>query len=264
MIMSQKSWIFFIALLLLGTIVFLAQPVSAGTQPQVMYQTPTARPDGRVIYIVQPGDTCSRIYLLTGVTIEQLRTLNKLDQNCTIAPKQEILLKVVTPVASPTVNPNVTSTPQLPTPTPFKGNGKICVLLFNDINGNAVHEDNEATLAGGAVSISDRLGGVSKTASTTDSGDPVCIEVPEGEYNISMAIPAGYNSTTLLNQVLKVQAGETAILEFGAQSSSKVGPAAAQSPQKSGESSLMLAILGGVLILGGAGLGLYILFTRGK
>lgn len=262
--MSHKTWIFLLLLLLIGAIALFPQPVDAGPLPQAQYQTPTARPDGRVIYIVQKGDTCSRIYLLTGVTIDTLRTLNKLDQNCTIAPGQELLLLVVTIAPTPTTNPNITSTPLLPTPTPFKGNGKICVLLYNDANGDAVRDASETSLAGGAVSIADRQGKVSKTDTTTDSADPLCNEVPEGEYTISMAIPGGYNSTTLLNQTLKVQAGETAILEFGAQTTTKVDAAQASTPQQTGGNNLLLAILGGILVLGGIGLGGYIFLTRGK
>lgn len=262
--MRHKSWLFLIPLLFLGTIAIMARPVAAEPQPQVVYQTPTAQPDGRVIYIVQEGDSCLRIQLLTGVTVETLRELNKLDQNCTISPKQELLLAVIVPEATPTPNPAISATPPLPTPTAIKGNGKICTLLYDDVNGNAVHEDTEPAMAGGAVSISNRAGSVSQTGTTTDAVDPLCIEIPEGEYNISMAIPAGYNGTTLLNQILKVQAGETAILEFGAQTSSEVVSAAAEKPAQRGSSNLLLAILGGVFIFGGIGLGAYILFTRGK
>ncbi len=213
------------------------------------------------MYIVQEGDTCLRIQLLTGTTVDTLRTLNRLDQNCTIIPGKELLLMVITPVASATPNPFVTATSQLPTPTPFKGNGKICVLLYDDVNGNAVRDTSESAMAGGAVSISDRLGTVSKTGSTDDSGTPYCSEIPEGEFTISMAVPSGYNGTTLLNQAVKVQAGETAILEFGAQQSSAVEAVTAQSPQPGGN-NMMLAVMGGVLVLGGIGLGIYILFTR--
>ena len=265
--MSYKLWIVFLPLLLLGIIAGAVRPAAAEPPLQVVYQTPTAYPDGRVVYIVEEGDSCLRIQLLTGVTVETLMSLNKLDQNCTISPNQELLLAVIVPEATPTPNPDVTSTPQLPTPTPEKGSGKICVVLFNDVNGNAVHEPTEAAMGGGAVSVSNRLGTVSETGTTKDLvDDPMCIDVPEGEFNISMGIPNGYNGTTLLSEILRVQAGETAILEFGAQVSSVVevsNPETGPLPAAAG-SNLMLAILGGVLILGGLGLGAYILLTRGK
>lgn len=240
----------------------MAQPAAANSVSQVVYQTPTALPDGRVVYIVQEGDTCLRIQLLTGVTIEQLRTLNRLDQECTILPGKELLLAVITPQPTPTQNPNLTPTPLLPTPTPFSGNGQVCVLLFNDVNGNTMREEGEQPLAGGAVSITERQGKVSRTSTTAAGADPVCEEVPEGDYNISMAIPSGYNATTSLNlPSIKVQAGDLAILEFGAQASSAPQPTPAGESAASG-SGLILAILGGLLILTGIGLGVYILAAR--
>lgn len=264
--MSYKPWNILIPLVLLGVIAALAQPAGANPSQQVQYQTPTALPDGRVIYIAQEGDSCLRIELLTGVKVETLRTLNKLDQACMINPGQEILLKVVTPEPTFTPNPDMTTTPQLPTPTPIKGTGKICVMLYNDVNGNAVHEDTELAMAGGAVSVSDRAGSVSQTGNTSDGVDPLCIEIPEGEYNISMAVPGGYNGTTLLNQVLKVQPGETAVLEFGAQESTVIAGENSQQPAQvaAGENNQALAIFGSLLVLLGVGLGVYILLNRGK
>lgn len=262
--MVRKTSLFLTLLILLGGLAALfARPVTAGTQPQVVYQTPTARPDGRVVYIVQDGDSCLRIQLLTGATIDTLRVLNRLDQACTIAPGQELLLMVVTPVVLPTANPKVTNTPLLPTLTPSRGNGKICILLYNDLNGDAVHQDSEDALAGGAGSITDPLGGLSNSITTTAAAEPICQDVPEGNYNISMAIPGGYNPTTVMNlEKLRVQAGDTVNLEFGAQVSAKSDVPTTPTTQVPGESNLLLVVLGGLMIVFGLGLGGYILFTR--
>lgn len=244
-----------------------ARPAMADNQLQVVYQTPTARPDGRVVYIVQEGDTCLRIELLTGTKIDQLRTLNRLDQECTLIPGKEILLAVITPQPSPTPNPLITNTPLLPTPTPYNGNGNVCVILFDDINGNGMQDETESALAGGAVSIANVIGNISKTENTLAGTDPVCIEVPEGEYNISMAIPGGYNATTSLNlQNVKVQAGDMAILEFGCQVSSASQQQQVESEDTTDPSSnatgVILAVLGGLLIAMGIGLGIYIAVGR--
>lgn len=264
--MRNRPWSIWIVLILIGAGFLGVGSVNAGAEKQISYATPTAQPDGRVVYIVQDGDTCLRIQLLTGVTIDQLRTLNRLDQACTIIPGRELLLAIITPQPTLTPNPDTTPTPLLPTPTPFFGNGQVCVRLFNDINGDATRKvDSELPLAGGAVSITDRTGQVSKTGNTTGSADPLCVEVPEGEYNISIAIPGGYNATTALNlQVVKVQAGDMVILEFGAQPAS----APQSQPQPAAEetapdgSGLLLAILGGLLILAGIGLAVYIAVAR--
>jgi hypothetical protein len=46
---------------------------------------------------------------------------------------------------------------------------RICVFLYNDINGNAISETGELQIAGGAVSVTDRNGQVSLT-NTTKAG----------------------------------------------------------------------------------------------
>lgn len=262
--MHNKPWLFLIALLFIGTGLIWTNPVEADSSKQVSYGTPTARPDGRVIYIVQEGDTCLRIQLLTGVTINDLRSLNRLDQECTLIPGKELLLTTITLQPSPTTNPNITPTSLLPTPTPYNGNGQVCVQLFEDVNGDATHDEGELSLVGGAISISDRLGLVSKTEKTSGGTDPVCVEIPEGEYNISMAIPSGYNATTTLNlQKVKVLAGDKVILEFGAQAASPAQPQipAPDTSPPSG-TGLLLAILGGLLVLAGIGLGIYVAVAR--
>ena len=46
-------------------------------------------------YTVQEGDTCTRIFLLTGVPIDQIIALNNLDDDCNVFPEQELLLGIV-------------------------------------------------------------------------------------------------------------------------------------------------------------------------
>jgi hypothetical protein len=245
-----------IALVGFALVFILVSPALASPTAQVMYQTPTAGPNGRVIYIVQKGDTCLRIELLTGVKTEQLRTLNKLDENCTLQENQQLLLTVITTVPTATPNPAITATPLLPTPTVLPGTGEICTVLFADVNGNAIRDTNEAPILGGAVSVTNPAGGISLTGSTTDTDKPVCFkELPEGDYNISMAVPSGYNPTTTTNYPLKLIAGNRSIIDFGAQISMKQP----QSTDTSGgtQRSPILLVAGAVLILGGIGLGVY-------
>lgn len=268
--MSLKYWsVVITALILLLSAVVLTQPASANPPAQVVYQTPTPLPDGRILYIVQPNDSCLRIELLTGVTIEQLRTLNKLDQDCTLSIGKELLLAIVTPEPTATINPEISPTPLLPTPTPIKGNGIICLTLYNDINGDGFQGTNELLIGGGAISITDRLGQVSETGMTTTNPDsPFCKDVPEGEYTVSLAIPDGYNPTTSTSLSIVVQAGSQGYANFGAQISSKVienQPSVSNGTQENnstGSSDLLLAILGGLLILMGLALAIYILVMR--
>jgi LysM repeat protein len=257
----KKKFLFPFALFLLSLALAVAvMPVNAEPSRQAFYQTPTPDADNRIIYVVQAGDSCLRISLLTGVELTQLRQLNNLDEECVLSEGQELVLAVVeAPTAA--IEPTATPGPPQPTPTPFNGTGEICVYLFADVNGNALADTDEGPIAGGAISISDKIGKVSLPGVTDNSGDPTCFaDVPEGEYNISVAPPEGFNPTTSMNYPLVLKAGESSILDFGAQISSAAIPV----PVGEGGKSPLLAILGGVLIVGGIGLGIYFSVSQRK
>lgn len=234
-------------------------PVSAEPAAQAFYQTPTPNAENRVIYIVQPGDSCLRVSLLTGVELGQLRTLNNLDEECALSEGQELILAIVEAPTPAPVEFTATPGPPQPSPTPFNGTGEICVYLFADVNGNALADDDEGPIGGGAISISDRAGKVSLTGVTDNSGDPTCFsEVPEDDYNVSVAPPEGFNPTTSMNYPLVLKAGESSVLDFGAQISSAAMPV----PVGEGGRSPLLAVLGIVLILAGIGVGVYFGLVR--
>jgi LysM repeat protein len=233
-----------------------AYPVFASAPAQgIVVNTPTAQPDGRILYKVKSGDTCISISLIMKVPLDQLRALNNLKADCTLQLDQTLILGVVTPSApAGTGGPTQTPTPLLPTPTQFNGTAQICVLLYEDLNGDALHEDGENAVPDGAVSLTDRLGKVALTQNTAAGTSPVCFDtVPEGDYNISVAVPQKYNPTTSMNMALKVQAGDKTTLNFGAQLNSQAAPVSTSE----GGHSPILGLLGGALLLGGVVLGIY-------
>jgi LysM repeat protein len=249
----------FIFFILLMRMVLVAQ---ASPDPQVLqYATPTPRSDGRIIYIVTSGDSCLRISLLTGVSVEEIRKFNRLNENCDIREGQELLIGFGGPSAgSPTPGPSPTPTQVLPTPTLVSGGkAQICVLLYDDLNGDGKRQETEPPIADGAVSVTNLSGVYSKTQNTLPANPDVefqgiCfIDAPQGEYTVSVGIPDGYNPTTVLSYDLtgakKVEAGGTYYVPFGAQPSSApvVNPAtASRSP--------VIAIVGGLMLLIGGGL----------
>ena len=263
--MTRRFWM--AASLALAVLFLLAQlrQASAVAQAQAVYQTPTPGPDGRIIIVVKAGDTCLSISLLTGVSLEDLRRLNNLKPECIIVTGQQLLLGLAGP-PEPTLPPGSapTATPLLPSPTPFNGTGEICIVVFEDLNGNASRDTPENVIANSAISISDRLGKVSLTGTTTNQDAPVCFkDVPEGQYNISVAVPQGYNPTTATNYILAIKAGDQVLLDFGAQISQKSAPPPSSAPSATttggGDSrSPMLGIIGGLLLLVGAGMGVYV------
>lgn len=257
--MNRKSKQILVTILILSGLVFFGTAFRGNDTPrqaQVYLYTPTALADGRIIYVVKSGESCNTIALLMGITVDQLRLNNNLtDPNCVIQPGQQLLIATVTPAPASTNTP----TPTGPTPTPFFGLGKICVLLFNDLNGNGLADSTETSIADGAVSITDRSGQTSVTGNTDASGSPLCFDqLPEGDYNVSVAIPEGYNPTTNLNYAITVQAGDSIYLDFGAQP----GSGAASPFVIGGTRSPLLGIFGGILILAGVGLGFYFIRSR--
>jgi len=221
--------------------------------------TPTPGPDGRIIYVVQEQDTLWRISAITGVPLDTLRALNKLGANDTISPGEKLLIGLAGPAlgtATPGPSPMPTTIP--PTSTPMIGTGDLCVLLYNDQNGDAIRQESEPSLAEGAISVTNPNGSVSLTANTEAGTDPKCFPaLPEAQYNVTVAIPDGYNPTTVLSKSVKLISGDTTYVSFGAQANSVKEVETQVIPQPPGRSP-MLAIIGGLLLLGGAGLGLYV------
>ena len=248
----------FIALLVL----VLSLPAQAAPAAQGMqYATNTPNPNGNIYYVVQPNDTCLRIEFLYRISDVQLRQLNpKLDANCTLTVGQQLLLGIgASSNPTPTLGPSPTPLPPTMTPTPISGTTQICVSLFNDLNGDGLHETTEPMIPGGAISVTEKNGKYSKTLPTLAGTDPICfVDLPEGDYNISAAIPDNYNPTMALNTTLQVKAGDSAYIDFGAQSKDTT----ITQPENKTTTSPILGILGGLLLLAGLGLGWYGLSQR--
>ncbi|HPP62903.1 MAG TPA: LysM peptidoglycan-binding domain-containing protein [Anaerolineales bacterium] len=251
----------------------LALPAQASPPLQLpQYATPTPMPDGRIIYIVKEGDNCISIAALNGLTLDQLYGQNpQLSADCSdLTAGMQLLIGIGGPAAyTPTPGPSPTPTAPLPTPTPFTGTTQVCILLFDDINGNGLRETAESGLAGGEVSMTDVNGMYSQTQSTVNAFDadqePVqaCFtDVPAGTYNISVAIPEGYNPTREMSYKLDVQAGDLAFVDFGAQSKSVQAAPAEPAPTDGGRVIPWAGILGALLLLGGMGLGWYAMRAR--
>lgn len=250
--------IFSILCAILGISVFyVAGSVSANPDLQVFYYTPTAQPDGRIVYTVKEGDSCISIALLNNISEDQLRLLNDLDGDACLFLRigRELVLGTVEPDTGPP--PEMTATPIFPTPTPFNGTADLCVLLFEDINGNTLIDDDtiELPLEGGAVSVNDRVGKVSLSEETNNLEEICFVGLDEGEYTVSVAVPSGYNPTMRNSATLNLSAGDTVRIDFGAQLSSVGEEEIEDNPETS--RSPFLGIMGGLILVVGLGFGLY-------
>jgi hypothetical protein len=265
----MKTKLFATCLMLTGVLLaWVRFPASASPQPQTQYATPTAMPDGRIIYTVQPGDTCTRISLLTGVSVEFLRTTNQLNENCDLRDGQPLLIGVGGPAdASPTPGSSPTPAPTQPTPTPGAGGtATVCVLMYVDTNGDGLRQDTEFGLDGGAISLISANGQYSQTLNSSssldvnDQDEDGDVEEPlracfytlaPGAYTVSGGVPTGYNPTTVLNINVVLVTGDTTYVDFGAQVQTV-------SETDGGTGTVpLLGVLGAAFLLSGIGLGIY-------
>lgn len=260
-----------IAILIIA-LVFLGRSLPAQAAPPVQgisFTTNTPSPNGNIYYIVQANDNCTRIAHLYNITVEQIIGFNSnLNANCDLIAGEKLFVGTGGPSSvSPTPGPSPTALPPTFTPTPFAGTTQICVLLFNDLNGDALRETTEPVIPGGAISVTETNGKYSKTLPTVVNPDPTvypgtCFnDLPEGHYEIAAAIPDNYNPTMNLTYTLDLKPGDSAFVDFGAQSRDTT-ITQPQANTAGGDTSPVLGILGGLLLLGGLGLGYYALRLR--
>jgi LysM repeat protein len=249
-----------LTLLFMASATFTAQ----AAMPMQGLVTPTPGPDGRILVTVQEGQNCIQIATLAGIPIAQLRLLNNLDENCVLQVGQKVLIGIGGPSGIPaTSGPLPSATPGQVTPTPgVAGEASVCVLLFDDLNGDSLRQETEVTIPDGAISVIGTSGQYSETATTTSGIDPICFEkVIQGTYNISVAAPEGYNATTQHNYTLEIKAGEQIYVDFGAQVGGQAKP---QDATNETGSNNWLGLAGGILVLAGIGLGIYAWMIYGR
>jgi LysM repeat protein len=176
-----------------------ATPAASAVAPtKAPVITPSPRPDGAVVHVVQAGDTLSGISAQYNVPLDELYKLNGLTSQSIIAAGQEIVVKVgtltpvpPTPTSAPTQAPAATPTPP-PPPTAMPVQGGLCLGAFDDANNNTVRDGGEASLAGVTFVV---LSGGSQAASYTTDGasQPNCLtQLSPGSYSVQITLPSGY------------------------------------------------------------------------
>ncbi len=268
MITGRLKSILLFASILAGFL-WIAYPraaVRAEVSPKPVLQptpflTPTPRQDGKIIYIVQVGDSLWRIAAIASITLEELMAMNGIQPGDYITQGMELELGVGGPALATAAPGDAQATPtqDILTPTPVVGTAEICILLFMDENGNGRLEEGELPLAGGQISVVDVNGIVAGEVTTEDlfEDDPVghCFpEITNGDYNVSAAVPPEYNPTTGLNVPVTLNPGDIKYLQFGAQPSSSIGGSL---NTDDGGRSTVLGFIGVLLLLSAGGLGYY-------
>ena len=93
--------------------------------------------------------------------------------------------------------------------------GRICVVKFEDLNGNGRQDAGEPLLANWAFTVTDAA---NTAVGTLVSGtERRCVEVKPGSYTVTEILQAGWTATTPggVTQTVTVAAGQTVILIFG-------------------------------------------------
>jgi LysM repeat protein len=270
-----------------GTAPAATQPAGSPAPTRTPAASPSPRPDGTVVHVVQAGDTLYGIALQYDVTVDDLLKLNNLERTSILNLGQEIVVKVgkgtviaprptatltrttttLTSPITPTVAPP-TATRVPPTATPIPSG--LCLSAFEDLNNNAVRDGNERGLSGVTFIVS--AGGNEVARYSADaSGVPYCLtQLTPGSYSVQVILPPGYiapfeqtNVTTALGQRVELavaaRKGEKATPTV-----EPTVPAQTSSPGLFGSSTALIVIaIFGVLILALAGVAIAIM-RRGK
>ncbi len=258
--MSRRSRLLWCVPILILLAAFMAPlvfpPAETISFAQGTFPTPTPDADGNIIYVVQAGDSPWTIAAVAGISIEELYALNGMRQDDFITPGMELLLgNAPLPTETPLPEAQITETAMAIPSTPVFGVGDICVLIFEDVNGNGRLDDNESALSGGKISIISVDGTLAAEHTTDANPEGFCFEnVDFGDYNVSAAIPEKYNATTTMNLAVTLQPGDTSYIQFGAQASGVID---LPDNATGGQRSLVLGILGVAMLLAAGGIGYY-------
>jgi len=115
---------------------------------------------------------------------------------------------------TPTITPTPTETPT-PTVTPTPVTASVCVLSFDDLNGNGLRDLGEDLLPYAAFTISDAWH-VIDSYSSNGINEPHCFYGLEpGTYFVSELNPPGYESITPDSWGVALSGGSTVDIEFG-------------------------------------------------
>ncbi len=200
-------------------------PTNTPGPPPTPRNTPTPRPDGAIVHIVQPGDTLYGIAIEYGVPVEQIEALNvgSIPPNKWLTTGQELVIAIpgTAPTAVPPTQPAEAGTP-VPTaettePAPA-GGGSVCVLAYHDRNGDTFRqEETEERLPNAVITLADMSGVVGQY--TTDAlSEPYCFaDLPAGTYRVAMEPPPGYINSGASEVYLALGEDGTLDVALGAQ-----------------------------------------------
>jgi LysM repeat protein len=192
------------------------------------------------VHVVEPGDTLFGIALQYGVEVEQILELNagSIGTNNMIWTDQELVIDIPEN-APPTVAPTAPATGEVTpgagvTPTAVADTtvGSVCVLAFNDRNGDTFRQpETEELLPNAVFSVGDANGLVGQY--TTDGlSEPYCFSsLSPGTYQVTMQPPDGYSVSGPSYMAVGLSGGMDMNVGMGAKrGDSAPGPEGSETP----------------------------------
>jgi hypothetical protein len=195
------------------------EPILAGA-------TITITDSSGVVLFVYTTDGVHEPYCFTGLTPGTYRVEERNPAGYPLSTTPDIWSVTIFPGAPFTVafgdQPLPTPTPTGPppataTPTATPTTGSICILVYDDANGNSRRDPGEGPIAGAIIKLRDHTRAVVATYTTTGA-EPYCFTglVP-GNYTVTEQNPPGYVSTTPDIWGAWLTAGSVVYTEFGDQ-----------------------------------------------
>jgi hypothetical protein len=125
--------------------------------------------------------------------------------------------------------------------------GQVCLLAFDDADGNGVQDEGEGLVPGAQFTVSDSSHVVA-TYTTNGQSEPRCISLLPGEYRISALVPVDRHATTTQSWRPLLAAGGVAVF---AELGTAEGEGAAPGPAEFNVQATLLS-LSGILFFGAA------------
>ena len=200
-----------------------ATATSTGTPlPTLPPLGPTATPDTEgIIYVeVFANDTLTSVAVRGGITVAQLLELNGLDQNAFIFPGQRLIVGFIEPTPTETPIP-VTPTPSATRPPPTATNTAVppprtalCLIAFDDANGNGVYEPNEGLKTSVAFTIFNDNAVVGNLITDGQTATH-CLDLEPGTYQVTRSARPDETLTSEGNGIVVLGRGDVVQLAFG-------------------------------------------------
>jgi len=262
-------------------------PAPTRAAPPTPQYTPTPRPDGAVVHVVQEGDTLFGIALQYNVPLDELRRLNAgtLGPNDLLQIGQEIIisgapLTLPTPTPTPeTAAPTAAPTEAAPIQTPAPAVAGLCVSAYYDRNGDGIQQPETEGLLPNAVFTLVSTTGPAGSYTTDGISEPYCFQnLTAGNYVLRQTPPAGYQPVGPGEWGVALSAGQISALQLGytraTETPGEAQPTAAPSSteEANGSSSglsktlnTILKISGAIVLLLALGVAaLFVLSRRGR